>query len=401
MTMTIISILLIVIMVPPVLYLLVLALASTRPPAQPPGHKYVPNQRLFILIPAHNESAVIGTTITQLLASDYPRQLYSIHVIADHCSDETAQTARAAGASVHERNEGPRTGKGAAIAWLVQKKITQEEKSDAVIVFDADTLVDPQFLRIMSARLAEGAQIIQGQHVISNPTDGWFPALTWVMFIIDNRFQNLGRSNMGWSAKNMGDSLCIRADILEKLGWGEGLTEDYQLRMRLIMAGIRIQYEPFAKGFGEAPPTWGKAVNQRSRWLRGTNITNSQFGWKLLISGLKELNWLKLDGAMQALFPPYSTLVIYYALLLIVYVFSELILLHDIPSSVEWSWCGLTAFLFLYPFLGLLLEKAPLRAFLILITGPAFIIWRSFLSIKSSFDANRDVWIRTEHGSKR
>ena len=93
----------------------------------------------------------------------------------------------------------------------------------------------------MDSRLAQGAQVVQGQHVIRNPDDGWFPALTWAMFLIDNRIQNLGRSNLGWSAKNMGDSICFRADVLRRLGWGEGLTEDYQLRQRLLLAGIAIR----------------------------------------------------------------------------------------------------------------------------------------------------------------
>jgi cellulose synthase/poly-beta-1,6-N-acetylglucosamine synthase-like glycosyltransferase len=155
---------------------------------------------------------------------------------------------------VHERDEGPRFGKGAALSWLFQK-ILKEEQCDAVVIFDADSRVDPEFLQVMERRLVQGDQVIQGQHIIRNPNHGWYPALTWAMFLIDNRFQNLGRSNLGWSAKNMGDSICFRADILRKLGWGEGLTEDYHLRFLLLLKGIRIVYEPAAIGYGEAPLT--------------------------------------------------------------------------------------------------------------------------------------------------
>jgi 1,2-diacylglycerol 3-beta-glucosyltransferase len=399
--MILLSIGLIVFALPPMLYLLVVALASIRPVQKLPVHKYSPKHRFLILIPAHNECGVIEKTIKKLQRLDYPRGMYSIHVIADHCSDDTAQIARSVGAFVHERNEGPRSGKGAAIAWLIQKKITQEEQSDAVIVFDADTLVDSQFVKRIDMRLSLGALVVQGQHMVSNPEQGWFPALTWVMFIIDNRFQNQGRTNLSWSAKNMGDSLCLRTEILDTFGWGEGLTDDYQLRMRLIMAGIRIEYEPFAKGFGEAPPTWSMAVNQRSRWLRGANLTNRQYYWKLLVKGLKNRNWVMLDGAMQAILPPYSTLVVFLVFLVVIQVFSELFLLVDIPSSIHWALGVLIAILFFYPFLGLLLEKSPLRAYLILLTGPAFIVWRLFLILKSQFDVNRNIWVRTEHGGNR
>ncbi|MGF2075527.1 glycosyltransferase, partial [Enterococcus casseliflavus] len=80
-----------------------------------------PSTRFMIVIPAHDEVNVIKTTVTRLSALDYPADLFSIQIIADHCSDNTADMARQAGAIVHERNEGPRTGKGAALTWFFQK----------------------------------------------------------------------------------------------------------------------------------------------------------------------------------------------------------------------------------------------------------------------------------------
>ena len=109
----------------------------------------------MIVIPAHDEAGVIRATVSRLLAMDYPAHLFSIHIIADHCSDNTAEVARHAGAVVHERNEGPRTGKGAALSWLFQR-ILEKEQCDAVVIFDADTRVDPEFLRVMDWRLATG-----------------------------------------------------------------------------------------------------------------------------------------------------------------------------------------------------------------------------------------------------
>ena len=187
----------------PLGYLLVLALGAIRAASTPNTHDRSPSTRFMIVIPAHNEAGVIRATVSRLLAIEYPDHLFSIHIIADHCSDDTAENARQAGAVVHERNDGPRTGKGAALSWLFQR-VLDREQCDAVVIFDADTRVDPNFLRVMDWRLAQGDQVIQGQHVIRNPNQGWFPALTWAMFLIDNRIQNLGRSNLGWSAKKHG-----------------------------------------------------------------------------------------------------------------------------------------------------------------------------------------------------
>ena len=174
--MTEISLILFLLAMIPFGYLYLQAIASARAiPKTKPRQR--PTNRFIITLPAHDEEAVIGATVRRLLALDYPANLFSVHIVADHCSDGTAAAAREAGAIVHERDEGPRTGKGAALSWLFQRVLAGDD-GDAIVIFDADTRVDPNFLRIMDARLARGDKIIQGQHVISNPDAGWFPALT-------------------------------------------------------------------------------------------------------------------------------------------------------------------------------------------------------------------------------
>jgi cellulose synthase/poly-beta-1,6-N-acetylglucosamine synthase-like glycosyltransferase len=383
----------------PLAYWILLALASVRFPRPTNIIGRLPTHRFVIAIPAHNEANVIETTVKRLHELDYPTDMYSIHIVADHCSDDTAELARRAGAQVHERKEGPRGGKGGALSWLF-KQILDGGSCDAVVIFDADTQVDPQFLRLMDTRLAQGDQVIQGQHVIRNPKQGWFAALTWAMFLIDNRYQNLGRSNLGWSAKHMGDSICFKEAVLRKMGWGEGLTEDFQLRQRLLLEGIRITYEPSAKGYGEAPRTWTKARTQRARWLRGTTDASQRFGARLLVNGFRHRNAAMLDGAMQAYFPSYSTL----SLLFLALLMGNLILNRLNPNLCPMSLIFLSAFiillLFVYPLFGLFLERAPLKAYIIILTGPIFIIWRTWLAVTSRFKKRKVTWIRTSHGEK-
>jgi cellulose synthase/poly-beta-1,6-N-acetylglucosamine synthase-like glycosyltransferase len=377
--------------------LLLLALGALRAAPAPDLRGRSPSTRFMIVIPAHNEVNVIKATVNRLLAIDYPVHLFSVHILADHCSDNTAEVARQAGAVVHERNEGPRTGKGAALSWLFQKTL-QTEPCDAVVIFDADTRVDPEFLRVMDWRLAQGAQVIQGQHIISNPNQAWFPALTWAMFLIDNRFQNLGRSNLGWSAKNMGDSICFHVDILRELGWGEGLTEDYHFRFQLLLRGIRIVYEPAAIGYGEAPLTWTRARAQRARWLRGTQSTSKQYVKQLLAEGLKRRNLAILDGALQASLPSYSTLTILVLIVLAIQIpidfFIESISLWHLTSA----WTAMVLTLLIYPLVGLALERAPIKAYIVILLGPYFILWRTWLALISRFGKKQVTWIRTEHG---
>ncbi len=292
---------------PPIVYFLLLAIGSIRHPSSCSTGIHPSTNRFIVAIPAHDEESVIQNTINRLVTLNYPSKLFSIHVVADHCSDRTAEFARQAGAIVHERIEGSRGGKGEALSWLFER-ILIEDLCDAVVIFDADTQVDRDFLCVMDAHLIQGDQVIQGQHIISNPNEGIFPALTWSMFLIDNRFQNMGRSNLGWSAKNMGDSICIRSDILRKIGWGDGLTEDYQLRQRLLLEEIKIVYEPQAIGYGEAPLTWSQAQAQRARWLRGTYVASNKFIRRIFIDAIKYRDGALMEGGLQARFPSYSTL---------------------------------------------------------------------------------------------
>ena len=384
----------------PVGYLLLLALSSARASAFPKISGLKPSHHFAIALPAHSEERVIGDTVSKLLDSSYPKDLFDVYVVADHCTDQTAAVAQRAGALVHERFEGARTGKGAALSWLF-KRILSHDDYDAIVIFDADSQVDPDFLRVMDARLAQGDLIIQGQHIIRNPDQGWFPALTWAMFLIDNRFQNLGRSNLGLSAKNMGDSICLHAEVIRKVGWGSGLTEDYELRQRLLLEGLKIRYEPRAKGYGEAPLTWSQANSQRARWLRGTRDANKQYARKLIIEGLKRRDMALLEAAMQAYFPSYSTLALVGTFILLVQLLYNFGIYPLFPTPLVTAWGLIVGIMFVYPFGGLILEGAPLRAYIAILLGPFFIVWRTLLAVTARYSRQSARWIRTPHGEKR
>ena len=397
--MTAFSMILLFLAIIPLGYLYLQAFASIRP--LPKARiRPQPTHRFIIAIPAHDEEVVISNTVQRLRALDYPEELVAVHVVADHCSDSTANAAREAGAVVHERNDGPRTGKGAALSWFFKRTLASDS-CDAFVIFDADTLVDQDFLRIMDARLASGSQVIQGQHVIRNPEAGWFPALTWAMFLVDNRFQNLGRSALGWSAKHMGDSICFHADVLRQIGWGSGLTEDYQMRQRLLLEGIVIAYEPTAIGRGEAAPTWEMARAQRARWLRGTVDASQQFATQLLREGIFKKNASLIDGALQAYLPSFSTLTMFAVAFLLLQLFVNLFAGVVFAWPIVAAWSVVVVALFIYPHFGLALERAPIRAYFAMMSGLPYVLWRTWLALTARISNREVVWVRTAHGDQR
>lgn len=380
-------------------YYWLLALASTRKTSKKKSDLSLNSRgshyRFAIVIPAHNEADIIEQTLVQLKALNYPRELYTIFVVADFCTDQTAEIAKRQGATCLERVEGDRGGKGDALRWALKQILTLQPSYDVIVVFDADTLVDPYFLFYMNARLQMGAQVIQGQHKISNPQAGVFPALTYAMMVVDNRFQNQGRENLGFCVKNMGDSICLRTEVLRKLDWSTELTDDYDLRLRLILAGLRIVYEPAAVGCGQAPLTWREARAQRLRWAQGIAKAGKSYRYKLWKSALKERCMLKLDGAISVTLPSYSSLAMISVFMLLIHnIFSSLFS----PELLK-AWWIVTGACFIYPWFGLAIERAPAWSYLAIACGPLFMVWRQLIQLRARLSRSAD-WIRTPHYEK-
>ena len=143
------------------LYLLAAGAVVRRRAALSPGHGH----RFAILIPAHNEEQVIRRTLEELQRLRYPRHLYDVYVVADHCTDRTAGEARNAGAICFEREEGPHGSKAAALAWLLARVRATDTHYDAYVIFDADTHVDDRFLDYMDAALSAGHQVLSLIHI--------------------------------------------------------------------------------------------------------------------------------------------------------------------------------------------------------------------------------------------
>ena len=103
-----------------------------------------PQMRFLALVPAHNEERVIADIIRNLQEMDYPEELMDFYIIADNCTDRTAEVARSLGAKVIEtRKESPDAPTGKPIAlWKALEQIDYRNQSDLVMIVDADNLID-------------------------------------------------------------------------------------------------------------------------------------------------------------------------------------------------------------------------------------------------------------------
>lgn len=145
------------------------------------------NHKFMAIIPAHNEEAVVANLVESLKHQDYPKELYDIYVIADNCTDKTAEVARKAGAIVYERFDETKKTKGFALNWFLGQKIEEDADYDAFCIFDADNIVDVNFLKNMNKKLCQGEDVVQGYRDIKNPTDNWITAGYAIFYWTMNR----------------------------------------------------------------------------------------------------------------------------------------------------------------------------------------------------------------------
>lgn len=230
--------------------------------------------RYAVLISARNEEEVIGELIESLHQQDYPKELLDIYVIADNCTDATAQVARTAGAHVYERFDRVRVGKGYAMDWFFHrlKEEGKEGNYDGYFVFDADNIVDPAFVREMNNVFDSGDYAaITCYRNSKNYASNWISAGYSLWFLREARFLNFSRMQMGTGCAISGTGFLVSAKVVqENGGWPfHLLTEDIQFSIDCAVQGRRIGYCDKAVVYDEQPTTFQQSWNQRMRWSKG------------------------------------------------------------------------------------------------------------------------------------
>ena len=200
------------------------------------------DHRFMAIIPAHNEEAVVGNLIESLKNQTYNKDLYDIYVIADNCTDNTAKIAKEAGAIVYERFDETKKTKGYALNWFLQQKIAEDAPYDAFFVFDADNIVDKNFIKNMNKKLCQGEDVVQGYRDIKNPSDNWITAGYAIFYWQMHRFYHLARYNIGLSPLLNGTGFMVKFDVIKPQGWDtETLTEDIEFSLKRIIKGKKIR----------------------------------------------------------------------------------------------------------------------------------------------------------------
>ena len=256
--------------------------------------------RYAFFIAAHNEEAVIANLVESIREQDYPSELIDIFVVADSCTDATAERARAAGAIVYERNDLARKGKSWVMDYGFDRILTERPGVyEGYFIFDADNLLSRDYVRIMNDAFDQGFLAVTSYRNSKNFGSSWISAAYATWFIREARFLNNARMHCGTSCAVSGSGYLVSAKIIEAMhGWDfHTLTEDIQFSTFCAVHGVRIAYAP-AEFFDEQPLTLAASIRQRMRWTKGFYQVFFTYGGGLVKSIFKFRRFAAYDLLM-------------------------------------------------------------------------------------------------------
>lgn len=387
-------------------YLSVLTVAAVATSRKRSGDDTVNDElhsvRFAFFVPAHNEAAVIERSVRELVAVDYPSNRFSVHVVADNCTDKTAELARAAGATVHERNDLANPGKGPALNWLFER-VDSEWQFDAVAIVDADTVVDRRFLQEMDAAVRGGATVAQGRYDVLEPEGSTAAGIRAAALASRHHVRPLGRNALGGSSGLFGNGMVFARHVLAERAWSGHLVEDAELQNELLLDGVCVDYVPEAIVSAEMPDTLEASVTQNERWELGRLQVARRFvplHLRSAASGEPALRAARLDAVADHVVPPMS---VFAAATGAAGAGSLLALVLQRSRRNRWSFVlsiASAVALVVHVLVSLRLAGAPRAAYRSLVALPKAIAWKVWLWIRVLINGDQVSWIRTERNDE-
>ena len=230
--------------------------------------KAAPATRFAVVVAARNEEAVIGNLVESVLNQNYPAHLRDIYVVPNNCTDYTEAAAVAAGAKIIHCL-GSVKGKGDALHQALGQLMRQDY--DAFVVFDADNVLNRDFLARMNDAFVSGARVCKSRMMAANPTQSGISGCYGLYFAAFDWSFNRPRAALGLSCKLVGTGFAVHREVLEALGgWNTStIAEDAEFSAQCARLGYRVHWVYDALAYDEAPTSFLLSLRQRKRWCSG------------------------------------------------------------------------------------------------------------------------------------
>lgn len=345
----------------------------------------------LILIPAHNEEKTLTQTLRSVSYLNYPKNFIKVVVVADNCSDGTANIARQLGVTCIERKDQNEVGKGYALKWGIQH--LANDKYDVLVIIDADTQMDHEFLIWMNNEFLSGARMAQGFNHIANPQQTSLTRLMEVTSYLKNLFYYAGKSKIGLSSALMGTGMAFHREIIQHYGWNAfSVGEDWEQTGLLALEGIPVIFAEKAKTYAEEAVSFRQGYSQRMRWAGGKFQVAWRYGPKLILEGIQKRSMLTVDVGLMIVAPNYSLLANLTILLICCGFFLPD---KEIKPYFQIMAAGLLAAQIFYFLLGLLMMRPNKQTVFSIAMAPLFLFWKLYIDIASLFKVKKMKWVRT------
>jgi cellulose synthase/poly-beta-1,6-N-acetylglucosamine synthase-like glycosyltransferase len=348
--------------------------------------------RFGIIIPAHNEELLLPRLLNSINVQNYPLDMFNVIVVADNCTDNTAQVGLENGAVVLERFDNHHHGKGYAIKYALER--IDLDIYDAIFIVDADSTVRSDILEHLNQVILEGNSVIQCYNGVANPDESWFTRLLDVSRTIGNEIYHPAKGKLGLSSCLDGDGMCFSKKILLKYGW-EAFTvgEDWEYYARLIEEGETVAFAHKARVYHQESSSLKQATPQRLRWSSGRFAIASKYGFRIFYRGIIEGNIRKIDASFPLIFPNPS---LGMNITISGFVLSLLLPIEMNKYGFVLWFSSLALLQFVIFMIGIMYTHNKLKNFYSLFVAPFFLVWKMGIDTCSALGMGRKKWVRTE-----
>jgi cellulose synthase/poly-beta-1,6-N-acetylglucosamine synthase-like glycosyltransferase len=313
----------------PITVLWVECVAAVLPERQSRRELLTERPTIAILVPAHDEAVGISSTLKTLLPQLTEQD--RLVVVADNCSDETASVAQACGATVIERDDSEKRGKGYALDFGLN--FLASDPPDVVVVVDADCLVAEGAIEKISRLAAVSLRPVQAKYLLNQPANpNPASAVSSLAFTVKNLVRPAGLAQLGLPCLLTGTGMAFPWYVLQQVSLASGnIVEDMQLSLDLLIAGYPTIFCAEADVVGSLPQDQKAAISQRTRWEHGHLQTLLKQVPQLFKAWLEQKRFSLLAIALDLCIPPLSLLVILWCMTSIVSLIAALTVQAYLP----------------------------------------------------------------------
>jgi cellulose synthase/poly-beta-1,6-N-acetylglucosamine synthase-like glycosyltransferase len=264
-----------------------------------------------ILIPAHNEALIIGKTLTNLIAALPDSKPETILLVADNCTDNTANIARSFGVTVLERHDTTLRGKGFALEHGVQY-LREHNSPDILVVMDADCETTKHCLSLLISRVIESgkpAQMAYIMRVVKNASIKQKTAgFAW---LLKNKIRPIAMENMGLPGALSGTGMALPWQALETVKIGhDNIVENMLFSIDCAINGYPPVFCADAVVYSDFPEQASAEDTQRTRWEHGHLQTIFQQLPIIVRESWRQKDWRLFAMALDIGVPPVTLLVV-------------------------------------------------------------------------------------------